>query len=101
MFKSSWTRARALFTYGQLGLLSRELYQKRRIWLCRPGEGDVPRRAKTVSMFLNRLSRAGLVSRKREGHTYRYFITMNGRKRLGYYQTLSKRKKDALFGRIV
>ena len=92
----------AICTYGQLGLLSRELYEKRGIWLWRPGEGDVPSaRLKTVSMYLNRLSRAGLVYRKREGREYRYFITMNGRKRLYYYQNLSMRKKDAFFGRLV
>jgi hypothetical protein len=39
------------------------------------------------------------VDRKREGREYRYFITMNGRKRLYYYENLGKRKMIAL-GRL-
>ncbi len=86
----------ALGVYGSLGLTSRELYGTRKVWLERPGEKYVFGRVKTVSMFLNRLRRADLVDRKREGREYRYFITINGRKRLHYYENLSKRKMDAL-----
>jgi len=39
------------------------------------------------------------VDRKREGREYLYFITMNGRKRLYYYENLGKRQMIAL-GRL-
>ena len=75
----------ALAVYGSFGLTPQELHEKRRIWLYYPDEVTVLWRVKTVSMFLNRLGRSGLAERKEEGRTYRYFITVSGRKRLNYY----------------
>ena len=53
-------------------------------------------RVKTVSMFLNRLCRSGLAKRKAEGRTYRYFITVSGRKRLNYYTKCEMRYLEHL-----
>jgi hypothetical protein len=75
----------ALNVYGSFGLTPQELHENRRFWLSSPYEVTVFWRVKTVSMFLNRLCRGGLAERKSEGRTYRYFITLNGRKRLNYY----------------
>jgi hypothetical protein len=82
----------ALAAYGSFGLTPQELHKKRMIWLYYPNEGTVLFRVKTVSMFLNRLCRSGLAERKAEGRTYRYFITVSGRKRLNYYS----KTQDAL-----
>ena len=75
----------ALNVYGIIGLTPQELHEKRIIWLYSPDVVTLLWRVKTVSMFLNRLSRSGLAERKAEGRTYRYFITLSGRKRLNYY----------------
>jgi hypothetical protein len=82
----------ALAIYGRFGLTPQELHQKRMIWLYCPKENIRLFRAKTVSMFLNRLYRSGLAERKTEGRTYRYFITLNGHKRLNCYS----KKQEAL-----
>jgi len=71
------------------GLTPRELYEKRRTWLWRPGE-KMPTRIKTVSMLLRRLQLSGLARREKEGHTYRYFLTASGRRRLDYYKSLTR-----------
>ena len=71
------------------GLTPRELYEKRRTWLWRPGE-KMPARIKTVSMLLRRLQLSGLARREKEGHTYRYFLTTSGRRRLDYYKSLTR-----------
>ena len=75
----------ALSMYDSLGLTSVELFKKRDAWLSHPRESEVSR-AKTVSIFLQRLKRAGLVRRVREGHSWRYFISKDGVKRLKYYE---------------
>ena len=75
----------ALAVYGSFGLTPQELHESRKIWLASPYEATLLWRVKTVSMFLNRLCRSGLAERKTEGRTYRYFITLSGRKRLNYY----------------
>jgi hypothetical protein len=75
---------KALAAYGSFGLTPQELHEKRMIWLYCPSEGITPK-VKTISMFLNRLCRGGLAERKAEGRTYRYFITLSGRKRFNYY----------------
>jgi len=75
----------ALRVYGSFGLAPQELHEKRMTWLYCPKEKTALFRVKTVSMFLNRLCRSGLAERRREGRTYRYFITLSGRKRLNYY----------------
>jgi hypothetical protein len=74
----------ALAAYGRFGLTPQEFYEKRMIWLYSPNE-DTTVRVKTISMFLNRLSRGSLAERKVEGRTYRYFITLGGHSRLNYY----------------
>jgi len=74
----------ALAAYGSFGLTPQELHKKRMIWLYCPSE-NITFRVKTISMFLNRLYRGGLVERRAEGRTYRYFITLSGRNRLNYY----------------
>jgi len=86
----------ALEAYGSRGLTPHELYKARLSWLLRPLEkmGDV--RVKTISTFLQRLCLDGLARREREGHTYRYFITDSGKKRLNYYRDRRERKKSEI-----
>lgn len=75
----------ALTAYKRFGLTPSELYNKRRVWLWCPGEGMCPDRMETISMFLRRLWKASLARRERNGHTFRYFITESGSRRLNYY----------------
>lgn len=85
----------ALEVYNSLGLTPSELYKNWRIWLWRPGDDKIVVRQKTISMSLRRLRLAGLARREREGHAYRYFITMNGRERLNYYKKRSEEEKKS------
>ena len=83
----------ALAVYSSLGLTPRELYEKRVEWLWRPGE-KMSKRIKTISMFLRRLRLDGLARRKREDRTFRYFITLSGRRRLSYYRNQKRQVSD-------
>jgi len=84
----------ALYIYDRFGLTSSELYNRRREWLWCPGEGMRPNRMETISMFLHRLSQAGLVRRERNGHMFRYFITESGSRRLNYYINRRRTRKE-------
>lgn len=84
----------ALDAHGRFGLTPQELHEKRTVWLWRPGERMPTIRVKTISMFLNRLCRDNLVSRKREGRTFRYFIDENGRSRLKHYRDLREKETE-------
>jgi len=84
----------ALYVYDRFGLTSSELYKKRTEWLYSPGEGMRPDRMETISMFLRRLSQAGLARRERNGHMFWYFITESGSARLNYYINRRKTQKE-------
>lgn len=84
----------ALDVYGSFGLTPCELYEKRSVWLCRTGEKMGTSRIKTISMFLRRLHLNGLARRQKEGRTYRYFISMSGRRRLSYYRNRDKNARN-------
>ena len=83
---------KALAIHGPIGLTPVELNTKIKkiAWLTRPGDDHRSIKDKTISMFLLRLYRHGLADRKKEKRTWRYFININGTKRLRYYE--NKRK---------
>ena len=87
----------ALRSYDCIGLTAKELHEKRYCWLYQPGEEE-DFRLKTISMFLSRLYKKGLASRRRcdWSKAYRYYITENGEKKLAYYEKASYINMDFL-----